>query len=101
MNDMIIEKDLFVIEKEMNWIILENLKIIREEIFREEVEQLFVYDLLKFEFLVDILQIEIVSIYCQSEFVDLCWGLYLVFVGQIKVFLFIYVLGVYWCGDSN
>lgn len=72
MDDTITEKDLPVIEKEMNRIISENPKITREEISREEAEQLFAHDPLKLELLADIPQTDTVSIYRQSEFVDLC-----------------------------
>ena len=70
----------------MNRIISENPEIIREEISREEAEQLFAHEPLKLELLAGIPQTDTISIYRQSEFIDLCRGPHLASAGQIKAF---------------
>ena len=85
----------------MNRIISENPEIIREEIPREEAEQLFAHEPLKLELLAGIPQTDTISIYRQSEFIDLCRGPHLASAGQIKAFSLTHVSGAYWRGDSN
>ncbi len=70
----------------MNRIISENPEIIREEISREEAERLFAHEPLKLELLAGIPQTDTISIYRQSEFIDLCRGPHLASAGQIKAF---------------
>ncbi|WP_415272842.1 threonine--tRNA ligase [Bacillus siamensis] len=101
MNETITEKDLAAIEKEMNRIISENPEIIREEISREEAGHLFAHEPLKLELLADIPQHDTISIYRQSDFIDLCRGPHLASAGQIKAFSLTHVSGAYWRGDSN
>ncbi|PEE41426.1 threonine--tRNA ligase [Bacillus pseudomycoides] len=96
-------EDLPKLEKEMKNIVNENLKIERVEIIRKEAEKLFqdVNDHLKLELLEAIPENEIVTIYKQGEFVDLCRGPHLPSTGYLKVFQLTHVSGAYWRGDSN
>ncbi|PEI92357.1 threonine--tRNA ligase [Bacillus pseudomycoides] len=96
-------EDLPKLEKEMKNIVNENLKIERVEIIRKEAEKLFqdVNDHLKLELLEAIPENEIVTIYKQGEFVDLCRGPHLPSTGYLKAFQLTHVSGAYWRGDSN
>ena len=96
-------EDLPEIENEMRNIINENLKIERVEITRKEAEKLFqdINDDLKLELLEAIPENEVVTIYKQGEFVDLCRGPHLPSTGYLKAFQLTHVSGAYWRGDSN
>ncbi|WP_410982520.1 threonine--tRNA ligase [Bacillus cereus] len=96
-------EDLPKLEKEMQNIVNENLKIERVEITRKEAEELFqdVNDHLKLELLEAIPEGEVVTIYKQGEFIDLCRGPHLPSTGYLKAFQLTHVSGAYWRGDSN
>ncbi|MBY0599277.1 threonine--tRNA ligase [Bacillus bingmayongensis] len=96
-------EDLPKIENEMQNIINENLEIERVEITRDEAEKLFqdINDHLKLELLEAIPENEVVTIYKQGEFVDLCRGPHLPSTGYLKAFRLTHVSGAYWRGDSN
>lgn len=96
-------EDLPKIENEMQNIINENLEIERVEITRDEAEKLFqdVNDHLKLELLEAIPENEVVTIYKQGEFIDLCRGSHLPSTGYLKAFRLTHVSGAYWRGDSN
>ncbi|WP_409254103.1 threonine--tRNA ligase [Bacillus sp. SCS-153A] len=95
------QSDLVEIEKEMKKIISENHPISREELSRKEAEAFFASDPLKVELLKDIPDEDILSIYRQGEFVDLCRGPHLPSTGMVKAFKLTHVSGAYWRGDSN
>lgn len=93
--------DLVKIEKEMNKIIAENHEIKREEISREKAKEIFAHDPLKLELLEDIPLGDVVTVYRQGEFIDLCRGPHLPTTKVIKAFKLTHVSGAYWRGDSN
>lgn len=93
--------DLEEIEKMMQRIIKENLPIARKEVTRAEAKQLFQYDPLKLELLDDIAEDEIVSIYEQGEFYDLCRGPHVPATRRIEHFKLMHVSGAYWRGNSD
>lgn len=101
MESTITALELAKIEKEMSKIIAENIEIERAELSRDEAKKLFKKDPLKLELLEDIPQDEIVTVYRQGEFVDLCRGPHLPATGFIKAFKLTHVSGAYWRGDSN
>lgn len=97
------EKDLENIEKEMLKIVDENLPIEREELRKEQAIELFKklnepYKVLMLE--QDIPE-DIVSIYKQGEFIDLCRGPHVVSTGKIKHFKLLSVSGAYWKGNEK
>ncbi|OAS88828.1 MULTISPECIES: threonine--tRNA ligase [Metabacillus] len=96
-------EDLPAIEKEMKKIVNENIEIVRTEVSREEAKRRFeqLQDPLKLELLDVIPEGEVVSIYEQGEFFDLCRGVHLPSTGKIKEFKLLSVAGAYWRGDSN
>lgn len=93
--------DLGKIEEEMKKIIAENLEVKREELSRDEAKQLFAHDPLKLQLLEDIPAGDVVSVYWQGEFFDLCRGPHLPATKFIKSFKLTHVSGAYWRGDSN
>ncbi|MEB2270196.1 threonine--tRNA ligase [Bacillus safensis] len=96
-------EDLPKIEKEMKKIINSNLPIERIEVSREEAKKRFeaIGDELKLELLEAIPEGEVVTIYEQGEFFDLCRGIHLPSTGKIKEFKLLSLAGAYWRGDSN
>jgi threonyl-tRNA synthetase len=103
MEQPITPEDLPAIEKEMKKIVNENIEIVRTEVSREEAKRRFeqLQDPLKLELLDVIPEGEVVSIYEQGEFFDLCRGVHLPSTGKIKEFKLLSVAGAYWRGDSN
>ena len=95
--------DLPAIEKEMEKIVQENLPIRRREVSREEALALYeeLGDPLKIELINDLPEGEVISIYEQGEFFDLCRGPHLPSTGMIKSFKLLSVAGAYWRGDSR
>ncbi|MCH1624851.1 threonine--tRNA ligase [Fredinandcohnia quinoae] len=93
--------DLAKIEKEMNKIISENLEISRLEISRDEAIGMFSSDPLKLELLGDIPQQDVITVYRQGDFRDLCRGPHLPSTGYVKAFKLTHVSGAYWRGDSK
>lgn len=97
----ITEEDLPEIEKEMMNIVKENLSIVRKEITREEALNLFKEDPYKIELIQDLPEDEIISIYEQGDFIDLCRGVHVPSTGRIQVFKLLSLAGAYWRGNSN
>jgi len=97
-------EDLSSIEEEMKKIIAEALPIERMEVSKEEALELLAGrdEKLKIELLED-LEDEIVTLYKQGEFIDLCRGPHLRNTGEIKAnaFKLMSIAGAYWRGDEN
>lgn len=94
-------EDLIRIEREMKKIVSENLTIIRKEVTREEAKRLFSHDLLKLELLEAIPLDELVTVYEQGEFYDLCRGPHVSSTNKLQHFKLMSISGAYWRGDSN
>jgi len=99
----ITSNDLAMIEKEMQAIIEEDLKIERMEVTYEEARNIFRQreELFKLELLKGIPTDEKISLYKQGEFIDLCRGPHLPSTGWVKAFKLTRVSGAYWRGDSD
>ncbi len=93
--------DLQQIEKMMKHIVQENIQIQRKEVTRAEAQQLFAHDALKLELLQDIPEDEVVTVYEQGDFYDLCRGPHVPSTGKLQHFKLMNVSGAYWRGDSN
>lgn len=93
-------EDLARIEQEMQKIIKEDLPIIRKEVTRVEAENTF-DDPYKLELIRGLPEDEVITIYEQGEFIDLCRGPHLPSTGKIKAFKLMNVAGAYWRGNSN
>ncbi|MEQ7221852.1 threonine--tRNA ligase [Vagococcus fluvialis] len=95
------EEDLVKIEEEMMKIVKENNPIVRKEVSKEEALEIFKGDPYKEELINDLPVDEIITVYDQGDFVDLCRGVHVPSTGRIQVFKLLSVAGAYWRGNSN
>ncbi len=97
------EEDLIKIEEEMRNIAKEDIKIIRHEITREAAIEKFkaMGENYKVEIIEAIPEGEILSLYEQGEFIDLCRGPHVPSTRYLKAFKLAKVAGAYWRGDSK
>ena len=95
--------DLIAIEKEMESIIKEDLEIEKMEVTYGEAEKIFRNrkEHYKIELLNDIPSNEVITLYKQGEFIDLCRGPHLPSTGAIKAIKLTHFSGAYWRGDSK
>lgn len=99
--EQITEEDLPAIEKEMKKIISQNYPIVRREVLREEALEIFKNDPYKVELINDLPADEVITVYTQEDFTDLCRGVHVPSTGKIKVFKLLSLAGAYWRGNSN
>ncbi len=92
--------DLPLIEARVNEIIASDVPFIRQEITKEEARRLFATQPYKLE-LIDEIPDEMVNLYRQGSFIDLCRGPHLDSTGEIKAFRLISIAGAYWRGDER
>lgn len=97
----LVPSDLQQIEKMMKQIVHENIQIQRKEVTRADAQQLFAHDALKLELLEDIPEQEVVTVYEQGDFYDLCRGPHVSSTGKLQHYKLMSVSGAYWRGDSN
>jgi len=99
------EEDLSKIEVRMKEISKRDLKTVREEMKREDAIRYFKskrVDPYKVEILEDIAKDEdVVSLYHQGDFTDLCRGPHMPTTARLKYVKLLSVSGSYWRGDSN
>lgn len=100
-SDPITDEDLGKIETEMMSIVKENLPIERKEISKDDALKLFENDPYKVELINDLPKDEVITIYEQGEFADLCRGVHVPSTGRIQVFKLLSLAGAYWRGNSN
>jgi threonyl-tRNA synthetase len=95
--------DLKKIEKEMAKIASQNFPLERSEMSREDAIDLFLGmgEKYKAELVEAIPHGEVLSLYKQGEFTDLCRGPHVPSTAKIKAFKLMKVAGAYWRGDSN
>lgn len=95
-------EDMVVIEKKMEEIIDRNLPLKRIEVSREEANKLFEErkEDYKVELLRD-LQDDMVTLYQQGDYIDLCRGPHITSTGKIKVFKLLSIAGAYWRGNEK
>ena len=97
------EQDLAKIEKKMNAIVKQNLTIERMEMSREDAIEFFksMGEHYKAEIIESIPANEVLSLYKQGDFVDLCRGPHVPSTSKLKAFKLMKLAGAYWRGDSN
>ena len=95
------EDDLPAVEKEMKKIISQNYPIVRREVSRAEALELFKHDPYKVELITDLPADEVITVYQQEDFTDLCRGIHVPSTGKIKVFKLLSLAGAYWRGNSD
>ena len=99
--DILSEHDFKNIEKEMKKIASNNAKIIREEVSRAKALEIFKDDPYKTELINELGEDEVISIYKQDHFTDLCRGPHLPGTKWIKNFKLLSIAGAYWRGKSD
>jgi threonyl-tRNA synthetase len=93
--------DLAAFEKEMQKVVQEKLPFERREVNRAEAQTIFADDPLKLERLSELGDDEVISIYRDGVFVDLCRGPHVPDTGQVKHFRLMHSAGAYWRGDEK
>ncbi len=93
--------DLEAFEREMRRVADEKLPFEREEVSRDLAAQRFRDDPLKLERLSELGEDEIISLYRDGDFVDLCRGPHVTDTGRLKHFKLLHTAGAYWRGDEH
>ncbi|MBF0714165.1 threonine--tRNA ligase [Gemella sp. GH3] len=101
MEEKINEEDLANIEKVMKKLVSENHKIEGREVSKQEALEIFAKDPYKVELINDLPEDEVITVYKQGEFVDLCRGGHVSSTSKIKEFKLLSVAGAYWRGNSD
>ena len=96
-------EDLKAIEARMDELVKKNIPVVREEMPREEAIDFFkaLGEHYKAEIISSIPAGEVISLYRQGDFVDLCRGPHVPSTGCLKVHHLMKVAGAYWRGDSK
>src|SRR6266704_1283376 len=94
-------EDLEAIEKKMAEVTKQDYLFTREEVSREEAKRRFVDDPLKLERIDDLGASEVISVYTDGPFIDLCRGPHVPSTGRIKFFKLLHAAGAYWRGDER
>jgi threonyl-tRNA synthetase len=91
------------VEKEMNKIVKENLKLEKFELprkeaiaFMEEKEENYKVELIR-----DLPEDAVISFYKQGEFTDLCAGPHVPTTGRVKAVKLLSIAGAYWRGNEK
>ena len=93
--------DLARIEAKMREVVEADHPFVREEVDRSEARKRFKDDPLKLERLEELGDDEIISVYTDGPFVDLCRGPHVPSTGQVRHVKLLHAAGAYWRGDSN
>ena len=93
--------DLAAFEDEMRKVAAERFPFVREEVNRKEAEKRFAGDPLKLERLSELGDDEVISIYTDGPFVDLCRGPHVADTSHLKHFKLLHTAGAYWRGDER
>ncbi len=97
------EEDLSAIEKEMEKIVKEDLRLERFELPRKDAIEMMskLGESYKVELINDLPEDEVISFYKQGEFVDLCAGPHAPTTGKAKALKLLSVAGAYWRGSEK
>lgn len=96
-------EDLEKIEAKMHDLAKENYTVTRQVVSREEAINYFkgIGEEFKVKIIEDIPQNEVLTIYQEGDFADLCRGPHVPSTGRLKAFKLTKVSGAYWRGDSQ
>ncbi|MDO4937343.1 MAG: threonine--tRNA ligase [Sutterellaceae bacterium] len=96
-------EDLEKIEARMHELVKKDIPIERYTLPRDEAISYFksIGEHYKAEIIADIPEGEVLSLYRQGDFTDLCRGPHVPSTGKLKVFKLMKVAGAYWRGDSK
>jgi threonyl-tRNA synthetase len=93
--------DLAAIEARMREVVAADYPFRREEVSRDEARRRFKDDPLKLERLEELRDDEVISVYTDGPFVDLCRGPHLPATGRLQHFKLLHAAGAYWRGDER
>ena len=94
-------EDLERIEAKMREVAAADHPFVREEVSRDEAKRRFTDDPLKLERIDDLGPNEVISVYTDGPFVDLCRGPHVASTGKLKHFKLLHGAGAYWRGDER
>ena len=99
----ITDEDLPAIESSMRKIINEGREFTRREVSREEAKKLFADQPMKLELIDELPEGEIISVYEQGAFRDLCRGPHVATTKELnaQAFKLVKIAGAYWRGDEK
>lgn len=93
--------DLAAISSEMERIIASKSPFVRREVTREQALREFQSDPYKTELITELPEGEVISVYQEGDFADLCRGPHVPDTGEIKAFKLLSIAGAYWRGDEH
>ncbi|MCX8063530.1 MAG: threonine--tRNA ligase, partial [Anaerolineales bacterium] len=94
-------EDLDRISAEMTRIVEKKSPFVRREVSRDEALEMFKDEPYKLELIREMPDEEVISVYEEDGFIDLCRGPHLANTGEIKAFKLLSVAGAYWRGDER
>ena len=94
-------EDVERIEDEMRKVTAEEQKFERQQVNKDEARKLFADDPLKLERLEELGDDEVITVYRNGPFLDLCRGPHVPDTGRVKHFKLMSVAGAYWRGDEK
>ena len=94
-------EDLERIEAKMHEVVAADYPFVREVVERDEANRRFAGDPLKLERIGDLGDAEVISVYTDGPFVDLCRGPHVPGTGRLKHFKLLHAAGAYWRGDET
>lgn len=93
--------DLEAFQAEMARVIDEDQPFERRRVTRDEARELFADDALKLERLEEFDEDEVITVYQNGPFLDLCRGPHVPSTGRLKHFQLLSAAGAYWRGDER
>ncbi|HSC59185.1 MAG TPA: threonine--tRNA ligase [Gemmatimonadales bacterium] len=94
-------EDLEKIEARMREVAARDFPFVREVVDRAEANRRFADDPLKLERISELGDDEVISVYTDGPFQDLCRGPHVPSTGRLKFFKLLHGAGAYWRGDSR
>ncbi|HXE58952.1 MAG TPA: threonine--tRNA ligase [Gemmatimonadales bacterium] len=94
-------EDLEAIERTMAEVTAADYPFVREVVSREEANRRFADDPLKLERIAELGDDEVISVYTDGPFTDLCRGPHIPSTGRLKHFKLLHAAGAYWRGDER
>ena len=98
-NDVIKEEDFEKIEREMKKLSKDGKRLIKKQISHDEALEIFKNNPYKIDLLNEMVKDEIVSVYSQGDFDDLCRGPHVESLKEIKYFKLLKASGAYYKAD--
>jgi len=92
-------EDLTAIEGKMAEVAKADYPFVREEVSRDEAKRRFSEDPLKLERIDDLKADEVITVYTDGPFVDLCRGPHVPATGKVQHVKLLHGAGAYWRGD--